>query len=87
MAKQHNKARFGILPSGGTPRDEAAFSNGAAQSVIAVGAKTEVGYHTHVSSATWAAMAKQARSVVPLASQSYTVHQLRRGDPGVREEG
>ena len=48
--KTAHKVRFGILPSGGTPRDEAAFSDGVAQSVIAVGAKTEVGYHTHFGS-------------------------------------
>jgi len=48
--KTAHKARFGILPSGGTLRNEAAFSNGVAQSVIALGAKTEVGYHTHVGS-------------------------------------
>ena len=39
---QHGKtaqiALFGILPSGGTPRDEAAFSHGVARAVIAVGA-------------------------------------------------
>ena len=36
--KTAQKARFGILPSGGTPRDEAAFSHGVARAVIAVGA-------------------------------------------------
>ena len=37
--KTAQKDRFGILPSGGTPRDEAAFSHGVARSVIAVGTK------------------------------------------------
>jgi hypothetical protein len=47
--------------------------------VIAVGAKWNIAHKS--------AVGRQARSVDPLASLSYTVDQLRRGDEGVREEG
>ena len=76
--KTAQKARFGILPSGGTLRDKAAFSHGVSRSVIAVGAKLNI---THK-----LAVGRRGRSVDPLASQSYIVDQLRRGDEGVREE-
>ena len=47
--------------------------------MIAVGAKLNI---THK-----LAVGRRGRSVDPLASQSYIVDQLRRGDEGVREEG
>jgi hypothetical protein len=63
--KPAQKARFGILPSGGTLRDKAAFSHGVSQSVTTVGAKWNI---THKS-----AVGRQGRSVDPVASHSYIV--------------
>ena len=58
--KSAQKARFDNLPSGGTPREEAAFSHGVAPSVIVVGAKRDITYTS--------AVGRQARPVDPLAS-------------------
>ena len=75
---QHKMPDSAFTRSGGTLRDKAAFSHGVSRSVIAVGAKLNI---THK-----LAVGRRGRSVDPLASQSYIVDQLRRGDEGVREE-
>lgn len=78
--KSAQKARFDNLPSGGTPREEAAFSHGVAPSVIVVDAKRDITYTSEVG--------RQARPVDPLlASHSCIDDQLRHGDEGVRERG
>ena len=65
--KSAQKARFDNLPSGGTPREEAAFSHGVAPSVIVVGAKRDNISHTRRQ---WGAKQDQLTLLLPIAASS-----------------